>query len=165
MESRPQPQRGSRKTKRFHVALLFDVEHTLLDIDQVATDLRRHLEREVGLTCQQQYGTIVEHLRTELGYADSLGSLQRFQIDHVHDHNLFPISPCRMNYPFANRLCPNSREVVARCRAWGTLVILLDGEVVFQPRKTERSGLDKAVKKTVLIYVHKQQELDEVELR
>jgi FMN phosphatase YigB (HAD superfamily) len=155
----------SRKKKTQHVVFLLDVDNTLLDNDRVAADLRRHLEREVGLTCQRQYWTIFEQLRAELGYADYLGALQRYRIDHAHNHNLFSISSYLMNYPFANRLYPHSLEVVERCREWGTPVILSDGDVVFQPRKIERSGLYEAVERNVLIYIHKEQELDEVERR
>lgn len=135
----------------------------MLDNDRVAADLRRHLTREVGLTRQRQYWTIFEHLRAELGYADYLGALQRYRIDHPHDHNLFSISSYLLNYPFAHRLYSHSLEVVARCRAWGIPVILSDGDVVFQPRKIERSGLYEAVERNVLIYIHKERELEEVE--
>jgi len=70
-----------------------------------------------------------------------------------------------INYPFANRLFPNSLDVLDHCKAWGPVVILSDGDVVFQPRKVERSGLFEAVEKNVLIYVHKELELDDVERR
>ena len=165
MKSRPRPLRRLRKTKTQHVVFLLDVDNTLLDNDRVTADLRQYLEREVGVTCQRDYWTIFEQLRAELGYADYLGALQRYRIDHVHDQNLFALSSYLLNYPFANRLYPNSLEVVERCSEWGIPVILSDGDVVFQPRKIERSGLYEAVKKKVLIYVHKEQELDEVERR
>ena len=165
MNSRPQPQRTLRKTKAQRVVFLLDVDNTLLDNDRVAADLRRYLEREIGRACQRQYWTIFEQLRAELGYADYLGALQRYRIEHAHDHNLFAISSYLVNYPFANRLYPNSLDVVELCTEWGTPVILSDGDVVFQPRKIERSGLYEAVERNVLIYVHKEQELDEVERR
>ena len=155
----------SRKTNRHQVVFLLDVDNTLLDNDRVTDDLRRHLERTIGLACQRQYWTIFEQLRAELGYADYLGALQRYRIDHAHDHSLFSISSYLMHYPFAKRLYPDALEVVERCRGWGTPVILSDGDVVFQPRKIEQSGLYEAVKKHVLIYVHKEYELDDVERR
>ena len=165
MKSRPRPPRRLPKTKTQHVVFLLDVDNTLLDNDRVTADLRQYLEREIGVMCQRDYWTIFEQLRAELGYADYLGALQRYRIDHVHDQNLFSLSSHLMNYPFADRLYPNSLEVVERCSEWGIPVILSDGDVVFQPRKIERSGLYKAVKKKVLIYVHKEQALDEVERR
>ena len=165
MKPRTQPQQKSRKRKAPRVVFLLDVDNTLLDNDRVAADLRRYLEREVGRTCQRQYWTIFERLRAELGYADYLGALQRYRIEHAHDHNLCAISSYLVNYPFANRLYPNSLDVVERCRDWGIAVILSDGDVVFQPRKVERSGLFEAVQGHVLIYIHKEHELKEVERR
>lgn len=153
------------KMKTPRVVFLLDVDNTLLDNDRVAADLRRHLKQEVGPACERQYWTIFERLRAELGYADYLGALQRYRIEHVHDPNLLAISSYLVNYPFANRLYPNSLDVVERCKAWGMPVILSDGDVVFQPRKVERSGLFEAVEGHVLIYIHKERELDAVERR
>lgn len=158
-------QETAKKTKAPRIVFLLDVDNTLLDNDRVAADLRRYLKQEVGPACERQYWTIFEQLRAELGYADYLGALQRYRIEHVHDHNLLAISSYLVNYPFANRLYPNSLDVVERCKAWGTPVILSDGDVVFQPRKVERSGLFEAVDGNVLIYIHKEHELDAVERR
>src|SRR5262249_33105693 len=52
-----------------------------------------------------------------------------------------------------------------RVKPWGPPVILSDGDVVFQPRKVDRSGLFEAVDGQVLIYVHKEMELADVEHR
>lgn len=144
---------------------LFDVDNTLLDNDRVVTDLMRYLEREVGHERQQQYWAIFEELRSELGYADYLGALQRYRIEYPRDPHLLTVSSYLVNYPFANRLFPNSLDVLEKCKAWGPVVILSDGDVVFQPRKVERSGLLEAVDGNVLIYVHKELELDDVERR
>ena len=147
------------------VVFLFDVDNTLLDNDRVTTDLKRHLEREVGHERQQRYWTIFEELRSQLGYADYLGALQRYRIEHPRDPHLLTVSSYLVNYPFANRLYPNALDVIDQCKEWGPVVILSDGDVVFQPRKVERAGLFEAVEKNVLIYVHKELELDDVERR
>ncbi len=165
MKSRPPSQRPSRRRKAPRVVFLLDVDNTLLDNDRVAADLRRYLKQEVVPACEPHYWTIFEQLRAELGYADYLGALQRYRIEHVHDHNLLAISSYLVNYPFADRLYPNSLDVVERCKDWGIPVILSDGDVVFQPRKVERSGLFEAVEGHVLIYIHKEHELQEVERR
>lgn len=157
--------RLSGKTKAQRVVVLLDVDNTLLDNDRVAADLRRHLKQEVGPACERHYWTIFERLRAELGYADYLGALQRYRLEHPHEHNLLSISSYLVNYPFSSRLYPQSLDVVARCREWGTSVILSDGDVVFQPHKIERSGLYEAVRHNVLIYIHKERELNEVERR
>lgn len=150
---------------RSPVVFLVDVDNTLLDNDRVADDLRRHLEREVGHERQERYWAIFEELRAELGYADYLGALQRYRIEHPRDPHLLTVSAFMVDYPFANRLYPNSLDVLERLRAWGPVVILSDGDAVFQPRKVERSGLGEAVDGNVLIYIHKESELDDVEQR
>jgi len=147
------------------VVFLLDVDNTLLDNDHVMADLMRHLEREVGHERQQRYWAIFEELRGELGYADYLGALQRYRVEHPRDPHLLTVSHFLVNYPFANRLFPNSLDVIEHLRAWGPTVILSDGDVVFQPRKVERSGLFEAVERNVLIYIHKEVELDDVERR
>jgi len=147
------------------VVFLFDVDNTLLDNDKVVSDLRRYLEREVGPERNERYWKIFEDLRAELGYADYLGALQRYRIEYPYDTNLLTVSTYLVNYPFANRLFLNSLDVIEHCKRWGPVVILSDGDVVFQPRKVERSGLLEAVEKNILIYVHKERELAEVERR
>ena len=148
---------------RDQVVFLFDVDNTLLDNDRVVVDLRQHLEASVGKECERRYFSIFDDLRSEVGYADYLGALQRYRVEHPHDLRLLAVSLFLTNYPFANRLFPNSLDVLDRVKQWGTAVILSDGDVVFQPRKVERSGLYDAVDRNVLIYVHKEQELNEVE--
>jgi FMN phosphatase YigB (HAD superfamily) len=147
------------------IVFLFDVDNTLLDSDRVTTDLQRHLQREVGPEHAQHYWAFFEQLRTELGYADYLGALQRYRIEHPRDPRLLTVSNFLVNYPFANRLYPNSLDAIEHVRQWGPVVILSDGDVVFQPRKVERSGLLEAVDGHALIYVHKEMELDDVEQR
>jgi FMN phosphatase YigB (HAD superfamily) len=147
------------------VVFFFDVDNTLLDNDHVIVDLRRYLKRELGADREQCYWAIFERLRAELGYADYLGALQRYRTEYPHDPNLLLISRYLVNYPFANRLFPNSLDVIELCKQWGPVVILSDGDVVFQPRKVERSGLFEAVDGKVLIYVHKEKELADVEQR
>jgi hypothetical protein len=144
---------------------LVDVDNTLLDNDRIQADLRRHLEREFGTVCRDRYWTILEQLFTELGYRDYLGALQRYRVEHPKDIHLLSMSSYLVDYPFANRLYPGALDVLERMRGWGQTVILSDGDVVFQPRKVERSGIFEAVEGRVLIYIHKEEELDDVEQR
>ena len=148
---------------RSPVVFLFDVDNTLLNNDRVSEDLRRHLTREVGAQRQERYWAIFEELRVQLGYADYLGALQRYRIEYPHDYHLLEVSTFMVNYPFANRLFPGSIDAIHHLSSFGPTVILSDGDVVFQPRKVERSGLYEEVEGRVLIYVHKEQELAEVE--
>jgi hypothetical protein len=144
---------------------LLDVDNTLLDNDRVTDDLRRHLQRSVGPDRTDCYWALFEQLRTELGYADYLGALQRYRLEFPRDPHLLTVSSYLVNYPFANRLFPESLDVIDRLKQLGRVVILTDGDVVFQPRKIERSALFEAVEGNVLIYIHKEQELDDVERR
>src|SRR5438552_8814973 len=129
---------------RFPVVSLFDVDNTLLDNDRVAADLKRYLTREVGAERQECYWAIFETLRTELGYADYLGALQRYRVENPRDPHLLAVSSFLVNYPFATRLYPESLDVLEHLATWGPTVILSDGDVVFQPLKVERSGLADA---------------------
>jgi FMN phosphatase YigB (HAD superfamily) len=147
------------------VVYLLDVDNTLLDNDRVVADMMRHLDRIVGHDSERQYWEIFERLRETVGYADYLGALQSYRVQHPRDPNILKASSFLINYPFANRLFPNSLDVIDRFKAWGPVVILSDGDVVFQPRKIERSGLQEAVDGQVLIYVHKELELEDVERR
>jgi FMN phosphatase YigB (HAD superfamily) len=147
------------------VVFLLDVDNTLLDNDKVASDLRRYLTRAFGAERQKRYWVFFEQLREELGYADYLGALQRYRIENPHDAHLLETSSYLIEYPFANRLFPGSLDVLEHLGAWGPTVILSDGDVVFQPRKVKRSGLFEAVEGRVLIYIHKEHELEDVERR
>ncbi len=150
------------QTDSHDVVFLLDVDNTLLDNDQVERDLRRHLTEAFGNERQARYWEIFEALRAELGYADYLGALQRYRVEHLRDPHLLEISLYLVDYPFAERLYPGALEVVRHLRALGPTVILSDGDVVFQPRKVERSGLWEAVEGHVLIYVHKEEMLEDV---
>lgn len=147
------------------VVFLFDVDNTLLNNDSVQDDLLLHIEREFGAANRNRYWAIFEGLRAELGYADYLGALQRYRLEATCDPRLLMMSSFLVDYPFANRLYPGSLDVLEHCRRWGPTVILSDGDVVFQPRKVQRSGLWEAVEGRVLIYIHKEQMLDDVEQR
>ncbi|HZO44064.1 MAG TPA: HAD family hydrolase [Methylomirabilota bacterium] len=147
------------------VVFLVDVDNTLLDNDQIQDDLKRHLEREFGATTRDRYWAILEALFVELGYRDYLGALQRYRVEHLKDVHLMSMSSYLVDYPFADRLYPGALDVIERLRTLGPTVILSDGDVVFQPRKVERSGIWEAVDGNVLIYIHKEDELDDVARR
>ena len=144
---------------------LLDVDNTLLDNDGIVADLSEHLAQEFGNESRDRYWEIFETLRLELGYADYLGALQRYRVGTMNDPRLLMMSSYLVDYPFAQRLYPGALNVIAHLRHWGSTVILTDGDVVFQPRKVQRSGLWDAVEGRVLIYLHKEQMLDEIEQR
>jgi FMN phosphatase YigB (HAD superfamily) len=150
-------------SKPLRVVFLFDVDNTLIDNDRVQADLKEHLEQAYGVAARDRYWEILEKLRNELGYVDYLGALERFRIEAIHRPDVLRMSSWLVDYPFAARLYPGALDAVKQVQQWGTAVILSDGDAVFQPRKVERSGLWLAFDNRVLIYVHKEQELDDVE--
>jgi FMN phosphatase YigB (HAD superfamily) len=147
------------------VAFLVDVDNTLLDNDRIQQDLRQHLEHEFGLDACRRYWRILENLLAELGYRDYLGALQRFRVEHPHQVELLSMSSFLIDYPFADRLFPSAIDVLSRLRKLGPTVLLSDGDVVFQPHKIEQAGLSDAVAGHVLVYIHKEEALDDVERR
>ena len=147
------------------VVFLFDVDNTLLDNDRVLDDLREHIASEFGAETRDRYFAILGELYGELGYTDYLGALQRYRLEDLCDPRLLRMSSFLVDYPFADRLYPGSLDALTYLRPWGLTVILSDGDVVFQPLKVQRSGLWAAVEGRVLIYIHKEQMLNDVERR
>jgi len=147
------------------IVFLVDIDNTLLDNDRVQQDIQDHLERELGAQCRERYWTIQEQLFETLGYRDYLGAVQRFRIERPNDVRLLSIGAYLMNYPFADRLYPGALDVLRHLRTWGPAVILSDGDAVFQPRKAEQSGIAGAADDRVLIYIHKEEALADIEQR
>jgi len=145
------------------IVFLFDVDNTLVDNDRVQDDLNAHLAECYGDAVRDRYWAIFEELRGELGYADYLGALERYRIEDLHEPRLLLMSSWLVDYPFADRLYPGALDAVRHVRKWGRPVVLSDGDAVFQPRKVERSGLWKAFDGAILIYIHKEDELADVE--
>jgi len=144
------------------LVFLLDVDNTLLDNDAIIADMRTEIARLVGAPREQRYWALFEEIRATVGYADYLGALQRFRLEDPHDSNLLAISSQFVNYPFAARVYDGVFDVLKYLGTFGQTAILTDGDVVFQPLKIERSGLFAAVDGRVLLYVHKELELDDV---
>ena len=147
------------------IVFLIDVDNTLLDNDAIQQDLKNHLEQTYGLAARERYWRILEDLFSELGYRDYIGALQRYRVEQPHNIELLSMSSFLLDYPFADRVYPGALDVLRQLHRFGPTVILSDGDVVFQPRKVERAGLAKAVDGRVLIYIHKEEALDDVARR
>jgi FMN phosphatase YigB (HAD superfamily) len=145
------------------IVFLFDVDNTLLDNDRVQDELSEHLAHNYGVATRDRYWEILRALVDELGYVDYLGALERYRLEAMHCPKLLLMSSWLVDYPFAQRLYPGALDVVKHVQQWGLAVVLSDGDAVFQPRKVDRSGLWQAVDGRVLIYIHKERELDDVE--
>ena len=144
---------------------LVDVDNTLLDNDAIQQDLKDHIEGVYGRAARDRYWIILDDLFTELGYRDYLGALQRYRVEHPCEVELLSMSSFLLDYPFTERLYPHAMAVLERLGGLGPTVILSDGDVVFQPRKVEHAGIADAVDRRVLIYLHKEQQLDDIERR
>jgi FMN phosphatase YigB (HAD superfamily) len=152
-------------TQRHPLVFLVDVDNTLVDNDGIQQDLKDHLERTYGVAARDRYWRILEDLMAELGYRDYIGALQKFRVEHPSEMELLAMSSYLMDYPFAGRVYPKALEVLKRLRSVAPTVILTDGDVVFQPRKVEHAGLAKVADGNVLIYIHKEEALADVERR
>jgi FMN phosphatase YigB (HAD superfamily) len=159
MNRRKQPKKAPGRSG---IVFLFDVDNTLLDNDRVIEDLQEFLRTEVGDQRCGRYWKIFERLRSQRGFADYLGALQRYRDAYPHDMRILEVSRYLIDYPFANRLFPNSLDVLQSFQQQGQVALLTDGDVVFQPHKLQRAGLYDTVKGQVLIYVHKNEELADV---
>jgi phosphoglycolate phosphatase-like HAD superfamily hydrolase len=157
------PVRPAVPRKMRELVFLFDVDNTLLDNDRMQNDLFRHIGREFGKEARERYLAIFEDLRSKLGYADYLGALQGYRQEKLRDPRFLHVANWLIEYPFAARLYPEALEVIKHVKRWGQVAILSDGDAVFQPRKVERSGLWKAFGGNVMIFIHKEQELECVE--
>src|SRR3977135_2815980 len=152
-------------TRPYPIVFLVDVDNTLVDNDGIQQDLKDHLERTYGVAARDRYWRILEDLMAELGYRDYIGALQNFRVEHPREIELLSMSSFLMDYPFADRLYPGALAVLKRLRSLAPTVILSDGDVVFQPRKVEHAGIADAVDGHVLIYIHKEEALADVERR
>ncbi len=150
-------------TETDQIVFLLDVDNTLLDNDAIEADLSAKLAEDFGSEARDRYWEILEDVRREMGYVDYLAALQRYRLENRHDPRVLRVSCWLVDYPFAGRLYPRAMDFVRELGHWGTSVILSDGDAVFQPRKIERAGLWAAVRGRVLVYVHKETQLADVE--
>jgi FMN phosphatase YigB (HAD superfamily) len=147
------------------VIFLVDVDDTLLDNDRIRTDIQEHLADSYGVVLAERYWTVQERRFVELGYRDYLGAVQEWWEGESADPRLLELSRYLLDYPFADRLYEGALDVLAHLRSLGRTIVLTDGDAVFQPTKVERAGIAAAVDGHVLVYIHKELELDDVERR
>ena len=143
-----------------------DVDNTLIANDDVKSDLDAHLQVELGPTLTARYWDIYEQARHESGVVNIPLALSRLREQtplsamdeqtYLHVHSLFD------NYPFFNALYPHVLETLQYLCTLGLTVIVSDGDPFFQPEKIFRSDLAEIVEGRVLIYIHKQEHLDEI---
>lgn len=146
------------------LVFLFDVDNTLLDNDRFGADLSARLEHAVGVDGRDRYNAIDKEIRSQVGYADYLGTLQRLRGNDGATPYM-DLAFFLLDYPFDERRFTGALEAVDHVRTMGRPVIMSDGDTVFQPRKIRRAGLWDAFRGDVLIYVHKEDMLDDMQRR
>src|SRR5215475_9987766 len=97
---------------RSPLLFLLDVDNTLLDNDGIERDLSEHLTAQFGREACDRYWNILEQLRSELGYADFLGALQRYRSENLHDPHILKMSAFLVDYPFTKQLYPKALDLV-----------------------------------------------------
>jgi FMN phosphatase YigB (HAD superfamily) len=152
-------------TRSDDLVILIDVDNTLLDNGELVDELKRTLTGAFSDEGERRYWQIFETLWNEVGYADYLGALQRLRLERPRDQGVMRVSQFLLTYPFADRVYPGALNALEAARRRGRVVIVSDGDAVYQPHKVERSGLSRAVEGHVLIYVHKEEMLDDIALR
>jgi len=154
---------STESAERQPLVFLLDVDNTLFDNDGFAADLSARLEQDFGVLERDRFWSLYAARRERGGYADYLGTLQEFRSGHDFGQRLLQLSAFVLDYPFMKHLYPRALEAIAHLQSLGQPVVLSDGDVVFQPRKVQRSGIWDAVQGRVLIYLHKQWALDAVQ--
>ena len=147
------------------VAFLVDVDDTLLDNDRIRADFEEHLESTYGSERRDAYWTIQERRFAELGYRDYVGAVQEWWAIGGHGSTTPRLLRVPPRVPVRRpAVCRSARgpRAPAGCRTH--VIVLTDGDAIFQPRKIARSGI-RDVADDVLVYVHKEDELEDVERR
>ncbi len=152
-----------------HITFLIDVDNTLLSNDEVKQDLDEHLQVELGPTLTQRFWDLYEQIRHEKSVVDIPLTLARLReqttenemddFTYQHVHSIFD------HYPFFKALYPQALETLYYLNTLGTTVIVSDGDFFFQAEKIFSSNIADAVEGRVLLYIHKQEHLDEIQQR
>src|SRR5215210_6587197 len=143
---------GDRSTVR--TTSLIDVDNTLLDNDAAKVELRRRVAALLGERGNHGFWSAYEAVRAELGVVDIPRTIAR-TVAELGDRAVHrPLAEIFMTFPFRDYIYPGALETLRHLRSFGPVVILSDGDPVFQPVKIARSGLAAAVDGYVLVFPH-----------
>ncbi len=144
---------------------LLDVDNTLLDNDQVRTQLEAAVTDAVGPARATRLWEIYEAVREELDFVNFPETLERFSRECDEVACLGRLSSILYGFPFAECLYPGALQAIHHVKSLGLPVILSDGDQLFQRYKIRAAGLETAVDGRVLVYVHKEQSTDDIRKR
>jgi len=138
--------------------VFLDVDNTLLDNDAAKAALGTRITDAVSASAARRFWELYEKVRVEEGYVDFPTTVDRLRASGSADASR--IGAIVDELPYAEFVYPGAVDVIARLWLRWTVVLLSDGDPSFQRRKIERSGLAAAVRGNVLVYAHKERELD-----
>jgi FMN phosphatase YigB (HAD superfamily) len=148
------------------LAFLLDVDNTLLANDEVKEDLDHRLRKVLGNELTARFWETYEQVRHEQGVVDIPLSLTRLRAEvsesQLDKQTYQQVHAIFDTYPFFQRLYPHVIETLHYLRTLGLTIIVSDGDQYFQEEKIVNSHLAEAVEGRVLIYIHKQQHLEEI---
>lgn len=144
---------------------VLDCDDTLLDNDALKTDLDTQLRGLLGDALTERFWRVYEDVRMAADTVDYPLTIETFAPEVPDAATLERVRSLIMDYPFARRLYPDTLATLEHLGQIGLPTIVSDGDAVYQPLKIERSGLAAAVDGRVLVYIHKEEHLDEVMTR
>ena len=71
-----------------------------------------------GTAARNRYWEIFEELRSELGYADYLGALDRYRREDMHDPRILRFVNWLADYPFIDRLYQGALAWISQTRTY-----------------------------------------------
>jgi FMN phosphatase YigB (HAD superfamily) len=145
--------------------ILIDVDNTLLDNDTLRLHIDRGLEAVLGADEARRFWDVYERVRAEDGAVDVPRTAAQLALELARPDVESRVEAVLDGLPFVECLYPHALEAVAHLGTLGTTVILSDGEQLYQRHKIRASGIEAAVEGRVLVYVHKELEVDEVRAR
>jgi hypothetical protein len=143
-----------------------DVDNTLIDNDRAKEDFDQHLLSDIGPELTKRFWDIYEAVRKEREVVDIPLSLRRLRdevpLTEMDDLTYRHIESIFYNYPYWKVLYPDALETLHYLRTIGLPVVVSDGDLVFQAHKIVNSNLSEAVEGRVLLFVHKQEHIEEI---
>lgn len=144
---------------------ILDVDNTLLDNDRAKAEMGQQIEELMGQKLGALFWSLYEEVRHEKDYVDYPATLERFGKQFPGSWKYAKLCALVLSFPYEHVLFPRALEVIRHLRRFGVVGIVSDGDPVYQAAKIGRSGLAEAVAGPVLLYVHKEQNLEEIQRR
>ena len=153
---------GPAARRQERVTSLIDVDNTLIDNDAAKVEIDRRLVELLGVPGARVFWTAYEDVRADAGVVDIPRTIGLYLKGEIALSHRVALAELFMRFPFADFIYAGALETISWLREHGPVVILSDGDPVFQPTKINRSGLAAAVDGHVLVFPHKDEHLPEI---